>query len=87
MVDRASTLNIEQPALFPPPVVEISLRIGIVSDVEHVQAQIEVRSGTDGQLLAMQAWPHFEMSATEDRMREIGRSLTAIVREHTGPFT
>lgn len=85
MVDRHP--EVPQPALFRPPVLTLTLTVGIVHESEHAQAQIEVRSATDHVLLELVSWPHMPLSELEERFREIGRVWTAVLREHSGPFS
>lgn len=86
MVDQAPTVRWEQLTITPPAVVELTLRIGLVVDAEHAQAQLEVRSATDGTLIAMSSWPHIPFHVFDERMREVGSELTRLLREYTGPF-
>ncbi len=76
-----------QPQLVPDDVLEITLKIGFVHSAEHGQALIEVRGQPSGDLLEMFSMHHFPLSETEARIREVGRELTRIVRERSGPFS
>lgn len=44
-----------------PDVVEITLRVGIVTSSSHGQWQLEVRSPVTGELLSMVSRPHFDV--------------------------
>lgn len=59
-----------QPALFPPPAIEMRLRYGFVLAENHLQAQCEAYNPSDGELLAMKAWPHAPISALQQRAVE-----------------
>lgn len=76
-----------QGTLLRPSVVEITLRIGIVYSSEHCQAELEVRSATDDVLLELMSWPHFPLDRVDAKWRAIGRTLTEVIRDHTGPFS
>lgn len=78
--------DFEQLALTPPPVLRLSLHIGIMRDADHVQAQLELWDESGSELLAMESWPHFDLASTDERMRIVGRRLTEMIRQHTGPF-
>lgn len=87
MTTRSDSVNDwTQLALLPPVAIEITLRVGVHQQSEHVQAQIEVRDATTGDLLGMQSWPHFDLCTVDDRMREVGREFTAVLDHHTSPF-
>lgn len=86
MVDRNARSKWAQLSMLPPPVVEITLKVGVIRTEDHVQAQIEVIDATTGGLIGLVSWPHFSLPDFEERMREIGQSLTETLREHTGPF-
>jgi len=86
MAGQDATMRWEQLSFEPPPVLHVTLQVGIMSAEDHVQAQIEVRDATSNVLLALCSWPHFGLADTEERMREVGRELTRVIRDATGPF-
>ena len=47
-----------QQQIVPAKVIEATLRIGIVEDVDHAQVQIEVCDPTTKVLIAMSSHPH-----------------------------
>lgn len=75
-----------QLSLEPPPVLRVTLDVGIIHAADHVQVQIEVRDETSNELISLVSWPHFALSDFDHRFRDIGRKLTEVLREHTGPF-
>lgn len=75
-----------QESLFPPEVVEIRIRIGIVRDAEHCQFLTEVVDPIGGKLLAMVSRPHVPLSGAADAWIDVAREAAKLVGEHTGPF-
>lgn len=47
------------PGFDAPPVVAITLRVGLVVAEDHGQWQLEVRNPVSDELLAMESCPHF----------------------------
>lgn len=72
--------------LFPPDVVEITLRVGVVRASEHLQWQLEVRNATDGELLHMQSSPHRHLSRTPAEVLGMMALLRKHLDELAGPF-
>lgn len=84
-----STPNVnswEQLTLVRPAVVTLSLLVGIYAESDHVQAQLEVRNATSGELIALQSWPSFSCHDVDTRMREVGREFTRLLSEALSPF-
>lgn len=55
-----------QERLFGEPVIEATLRIGVVAESSHVQYQFELRNPESGELLAMRSWPAAPVRAACD---------------------
>lgn len=48
-----------QEALLPPNVSEITLKVMLMAEPEHIATEIEMRNPVDGELLDLTARPHF----------------------------
>lgn len=75
-----------QGTLLPPEAVTATLRVGIVGAGDHLQVLLEVRSATDGTLLAMEALSHAPISQLSARVDEWAQRLVRAVRPHVLPF-
>lgn len=60
----------KQSRLEPPAVTEIVLRLGVMPYDDHVQAMVESRSKSDGELLAMWSVPHVPTSQAQRGARD-----------------
>lgn len=80
------TLEHEQPPLFPPTAVEVVLRAGVVHEGDHLQMQVEVRSATDGTLMALWSLPHSTLSMTHSAMQQAWSEWRDRMLEVTSPF-
>lgn len=72
--------------LFPPDVVEITLRVGVVRASDHLQWQLEIRNATDGELLHMQSTPHRPLADAGPQFVAMMHSLGHRLDEITSPF-
>jgi hypothetical protein len=81
-----STTEWAQPALYAPPVITASLTAGVVTGEDHAQLQIEVRSATDGGLLALESCPHVSLDRLDMLLSVWAEKLRHLVTEHTAPF-
>jgi len=59
-----------QETLFGYPLLEATLRVGFVTDADHVQALVELRRPDTGELLAMSSWAHRSLSQWEALLDE-----------------
>lgn len=75
-----------QPGLFPPDVVEITLRVGVVRSQDHLQWQLEASNATDGTLMRLESCPHRVMAQAADALAQMGRQLALALDEVCGPF-
>lgn len=75
-----------QLSIEPPPVIEISLKVGLVPSSEHAQIQLEARDATRGELIAMTSWPHVDMWTLEARLKDALVELEVLVAGYAGPF-
>ena len=75
-----------QLSLLPLPVVEMQLRIGFVSETNHVQWQLRTTDPAAGTLLGMVSCPHDQMHAREAWLSHICQEITTAFLEHVHPF-
>lgn len=75
-----------QLALIPPPVVVVHLRIGVMVDADHVQAQVEVCDETTGELIAMESWPHVGLDRADRLIRESALKAITIALGYVPTF-
>jgi len=75
-----------QLALFPQGVVELTLRVGIAYDADHVQMQVDVRDPSSGQLIAMRSRPHMNLEMADGEIRKWSSEFLAEVLDHLSPF-
>jgi len=75
-----------QLSIEPPPVIEISLKVGIVPSAEHAQIQIEAHDVTHGDLIAMTSWPHVDLWSLDTRLPDALAELLELVAGFSGPF-
>lgn len=72
-----------QTMLFPPSLVELTLRAGWVSEANHLQVQVEVFDPSTKELLAMISVPHAHVEDAQDAARrlaeEASRLLLAVI--------
>jgi hypothetical protein len=61
----------------PPEAIEITLRVGVVAGVDHVQLQIECHDAETRELLAMRSVPHRPRTALGP---ELARALTYVTQ-------
>lgn len=64
-----------------PPVVEVTLRVGIVAESDHLQWQVEVRNPVTHELLAMESKPHFPSAMLGPETSRMTLTLIRIMRE------
>lgn len=76
----------EQLQLFPSPTYEITLRYGVVADVDHVQWQLEVRDPATGELLSMKSVWTTTVRLAEARLSNVLRLMEDEVRFRLPPF-
>lgn len=76
-----------QPALFLPDAIELVWRVGVVRESDHLQMQLEARSATDSELLALISSPHRSLSRTSSELRSMATRWNRMVTEVTSPFS
>lgn len=76
----------EQLLLVEPVATELTLRVGIVPESEHLQFQLEMTDASSGELLALQSWPHVPFHRGELAFAEVCSAVAHLVRERTAPF-
>lgn len=72
-----------QGSLFPPDLIEATLRVGYSAELSHLQVQIEVFDPETKELLAMRSVPHIAVFNREQMqtaaLKELGRLLQAVL--------
>lgn len=76
----------EQLALFPGEVYELTLRVGICSQDDHCQLQLEWSDPHSGELIGMVSRPHVALSAACTDLDDMIYRLRLLVHDLTGPF-
>jgi len=61
----------------PPEAIEITVRVGVISGVDHVQLQVECHDAETRELLAMRSVPHRPRTALGP---ELARALTYVTQ-------
>ena len=72
------------PGMDLPPVVEITLRVGIVLDTDHGQWQLEVRNPITNELLAMESCHHFPSAMLGPQASRMTLRLVKAIRDAWG---
>lgn len=75
-----------QLGLFPPDVVVITLRVGIMVRDDHVQWQIDVRDGAHAELLAMVSRPHATLESLQAELETAQAGVQELARQVLEPF-
>lgn len=76
----------EQLSLTGDEVYEITARIGIVRDAAHVQYQLELRNPVTDELIELWSLPARHPETLDKDCAALGRELSRIMWERTGPF-
>lgn len=61
----------------PPEAIEITVRVGVVAGVDHIQLQVECHDAETRELLAMRSIPHRSRSQLGP---ELARALNYVVQ-------
>lgn len=67
-----------QETLIPPNVVEVTLRLGVVNDGDHLQCAISATNPSTGAVLAMWSIPHRPVTELPSLIADAVRELTAM---------
>lgn len=76
----------EQLLLVEPVATELTLRVGIVPESEHLQFQIEMTDASSGELLALQSWPHVRFCDVDRGFARACEAIAQHLRDRTAPF-
>lgn len=63
----------------PPEAIEITVRVGVIADVDHIQLQIECVDAETRELLAMRSVPHRSRSALGPELARVLTYVTQLV--------
>ena len=83
---RTNPVAWDQLSLLPTEVVEIELRIGVVSEANHLQWQLTVRDPSAGALFGMLSHPHTSIARWPAAYRDVCQALEAAFETHCSPF-
>jgi hypothetical protein len=72
--------------LYPPDVVELTLRVGVVAESDHVQIQWSLINATDGVLLGHEALPHRGMTQLPHELNSMMLRAVKALYEVCPPF-
>nr|CRY96812.1 hypothetical protein [uncultured prokaryote] len=73
-------------SMFPDRVWQISFKIGIMPDDDHVQMEIETRNARTDELMELYSIPHVPLSRARGRFDFLNEWFTQVFDEMTGPF-
>lgn len=76
----------KQLSLVPPPVVTVTLRVGVWTSSGDVHLQLEAQDETSDELLAMIAWPSRPSRDAATALEIAIDNLRALVEDYRGPF-
>lgn len=76
----------EQLTLFSGEVHELTLRVGICSQDDHCQLQLDWRDPRSSELLGMVSRPHVPLSDAGYALNEMITRLRALVHDLSSPF-
>lgn len=79
-------LQWEQLSLLREEVVEITLRIGVVLEGDHLQWQLDVRDPSSRTLLGMQSSPAVSAARWEYHLHHMAEAVRQAMRTHVDPF-
>lgn len=77
---------IVQLPLFPPDATELTFRIGVADQGNHIQMQIEVWSATDGTLVGMESRHSVPISLLDSIFEEFTVKFRRALGELVWPF-
>lgn len=66
--------------------IELTIRVGIVPERDHLQWQIETRNPSTGELLAMSSAPHRRVKDCATLVAELSEVLEEVWAAHVLPF-
>lgn len=75
-----------QPALFGRDVYEITLRIGLVPESEHVQVELEVRECRSDQLVHLESRHHVDAHVASTALAPYFGKMAQFLEDLMGPF-
>lgn len=76
----------EQSTMFPPDVVEITAKVGVMALADHVQFQIEVRDPRTGALLQLWSLPHTSVDQATLEVEEFLGRVRETIAARLRPF-
>jgi hypothetical protein len=76
----------KQLSLVPPPVVTVTLRVGVWTSTGDLHLQLEAQDETGDELLAMIAWPSRPSCDAATALEIAIDNLRALVEDYRGPF-
>lgn len=87
MSTREQSVNHQgQGQLFTDGICEITIRVGLVAESDHVQMQWEVHDPRDGTLLNLQSWPDFHSMDLAARLRVVSDLTLMMAARFCEPF-
>jgi hypothetical protein len=72
------------PGFDVPPVIEVTLRVGIVTESDHGQWLLEVRNPVSNELLSMESCPHFPSASLGPQASRMTLRLVKAIRDAWG---
>lgn len=75
-----------QPPLFPPDVLEFTVRVGVVRSGDHAQIQYEVHDPIDGNLIRMESRHHVDARAIVHPLGQVLDRLYSDLHDFVWPF-
>jgi hypothetical protein len=75
-----------QQSLTPAPVLEATLKLGIIPTANHVQAWMELKDPSNSILVAAASSPHRQLRDLDVMAKEMLDKLLTQLQIHYGPF-
>lgn len=72
--------------LGPPPALRLLLEVLLDPQEETAVISIEVRTFPTRELIALHSGGPIPFANIDSRIRDIGKTFTELLRDHTGPF-
>lgn len=86
MRENRETQAWTEQTLFPPDVLEFTLKIGVVVSGDHAQIQYEVRDPSSGELVRMESHHHMDLRAAADYLKSYVAELYLDLHKVVYPF-
>nr|CRY97786.1 hypothetical protein [uncultured prokaryote] len=83
---NAAVNNWSQPAMFPPAVIEVTLRVGAIAGNDDYQLELDWKDPSTDTLLGMMSRPSIHRDDIHFAIGQAMEDIEAILEELAGPF-